>query len=228
MTDQNNLDTARAPPMTRRSNIRIWSADCAGAVGGTDARKALRWLGAQAGRSFITLMPLKTRLEAEIKIASRDIGFVRAGDRCTLKIDAFNSAEHGTAEGTIRWISEGAFTTDDDGQSRRTPITRRAAPSIVRTSSACRTNFRLIPGMTLTGESMSVPDRSPCTSLAACSGVSARRCESHDGSFFASSACSAKLCADGLPLNRRSWSISSVRSGMICAWKEASSARRVA
>ena len=59
-------------------------------------------------------MPINTPLEAESRIASRDIGFVRVGDRCTLKVDAFNFAEHGTAEGEVRWISAGAFTTDDN------------------------------------------------------------------------------------------------------------------
>src|SRR5207237_874127 len=103
------------------------------------------------GDPFITLMPLKTRLDAEVKIASRDVGFVRPGDHCTLKIDAFNFAEHGTAEGKIRWISEGAFTTDDNGQpvdayyKGRCSVDRmdfRDVPA----------NFRLIPGMTLTGD----------------------------------------------------------------------------
>ena len=48
-------------------------------------------------------------------IATRDIGFVRPGDGATVKLDAFNFVEHGTAAGTVRWISEGAFTADDNG-----------------------------------------------------------------------------------------------------------------
>ena len=55
-------------------------------------------------------------VEAEIRVASRDVGFVRSGDRCLLKIDAFNYMEHGTAEGSVRWISDNAFTTDDNNQ----------------------------------------------------------------------------------------------------------------
>ena len=68
------------------------------------------------GDSLFTLMPTDTPLEAELRIASRDVGFLRRGDRCELKIDAFNFIEHGTAEGKVSWISEGAFTTDDNGQ----------------------------------------------------------------------------------------------------------------
>ena len=104
------------------------------------------------GDPFITLMPVDTRLEAEIRIVSRDIGFVRAGDPCTMKIDAFNAAEHGTAEGKVRWISEGAFTTDEDGK----PLDYtyyKARCSVESTKfKDVPTNFRLIPGMTLQGD----------------------------------------------------------------------------
>jgi HlyD family secretion protein len=69
-----------------------------------------------------------------------------------LKIDAFNSAEHGTAEGVVRWVSEGAFTTDDDGR----PVDvayYKARCSVDRTNFIeVPQNFRLIPGMTLTGD----------------------------------------------------------------------------
>jgi hemolysin D len=106
----------------------------------------------KAGDPFLTLMPLDTPVEAEIKILSRDVGFARAGDRCVLNVDAFNSIEHGTAEGTVLWISDGAFTTSDDGQ----PLDYayyKARCSIDRTNfRGVPANFRLIPGMTLAGD----------------------------------------------------------------------------
>ena len=68
------------------------------------------------GDTLFTLMPMNAPVDAEIKISSRDVGFVRVGDRCVLKIDAFNYMEHGTAEGKIRWISDNAFTTDENGK----------------------------------------------------------------------------------------------------------------
>ena len=145
--------TARAPPMTRLSNIRTWFKLTAlePSVVLTLAKLSVGSVLRQ-GDPFITLMPLKTQLEAEIKIASRDIGFVRAGDPCTLKIDAFNSAEHGTAAGTVHWISEGAFTTDDNGQPAD-PAYYKARCSVDRTNFiGVPQNFRLIPGMTLTGD----------------------------------------------------------------------------
>jgi hemolysin D len=108
------------------------------------------------GDTLFTLMPANAPLESEIHIAARDVAFVRPGDRCVSKIDAFNFAEHGTAEGAVRWISEGAFTTDDNGQ----PLPGATAEAYYK--ARCTIDpaglinvpdgFRLIPGMTLTGD----------------------------------------------------------------------------
>ena len=47
------------------------------------------------GDTLMTLAPMNVPVEAEIDIASRDVGFVRVGDPVTIKIDAFNFAESG-------------------------------------------------------------------------------------------------------------------------------------
>jgi HlyD family secretion protein len=60
----------------------------------------------QPGNALLTLTPLRVPLEVEAKVSPRDIGFLRVGDSVTLKIDAFRFEEHGTVEGTVRWISE--------------------------------------------------------------------------------------------------------------------------
>ena len=67
------------------------------------------------GDTLMTLAPMNAPVEAEIEVASRDVGFIRMGDPVTMKIDAFNFAEHGTVEGVVKWISEDAFTMDDNG-----------------------------------------------------------------------------------------------------------------
>jgi len=100
------------------------------------------------GDTLFTLMPANSPVEAEIRVSSREIGFLRPGDHCVLKIDAFNHMEHGTAEGAVRWISDNAFTIDDDGR----PIEPyyRARCSIDATQFRnMPSKFRLIPGMTL-------------------------------------------------------------------------------
>ena len=99
----------------------------------------------------MTLAPLSKPVEAEIKVASRDVGFVREGDPVRLKVDAFNYSEHGFAEGHVRSISEGAFTVDDNGQAvspfykARVVIDRMKFVDVPK-------NLRLIPGMTLAGD----------------------------------------------------------------------------
>jgi hemolysin D len=106
----------------------------------------------KAGDTFLTLMPLDTRVEAEIKISTRDVGFARTGDRCALSIDAFNAGEHGTAEGEVLWISDGTFSVNDDTQQAGDAY-YKARCSITKTNlKAVPDNFRLIPGMTLTGD----------------------------------------------------------------------------
>ena len=100
------------------------------------------------GDTLFTLMPVNAPVEAEIRIASRDVGFVRAGDRCVLKIEAFNYMEHGTAEGTIRWISDNAFTTDDNGQPVDAYYKARCGVDAMHFVDV-PAKFRLIPGMTL-------------------------------------------------------------------------------
>ena len=103
------------------------------------------------GDTLLTLAPMSAPLEAEVQIASRDVGFMRPGDPATLKIDAFNFAEHGAVAGRVRWISEDAFTTDDNGVP--TPAYYRARISIGAIKLVdVPSTFRLIPGMTLAAD----------------------------------------------------------------------------
>jgi hemolysin D len=103
------------------------------------------------GDTLLVLAPMSAPLEAEAQIATRDVGFMRPGDPATLKIEAFNFAEHGVVEGKVRWISEDAFTTDDNGAP--TPAYYRARISIEAVKLVdVPSSFRLIPGMTLAAD----------------------------------------------------------------------------
>lgn len=151
VTTRNSLDTARSSyekAVKHQDLVRLTASEPSVVL--TLAKLSVGSVLKQ-GDPFITLMPLDTRLEAEIKIASRDIGFVRAGDHCVLNVDAFNAAEHGTAEGVIRWISEGAFTADDDGKPIEAYYKARCSVDASHFIGV-PDNFRLIPGMTLTGD----------------------------------------------------------------------------
>jgi HlyD family secretion protein len=100
---------------------------------------------------FITLAPLHSPVEAEVHIATREIGFVRPGDSATLKLDPFSFVEHGTASGYVRWISEGAFSQDDNGNTVESYYKARIALTDIKLS-AVPDSFRLVPGMTLTAD----------------------------------------------------------------------------
>ncbi len=100
---------------------------------------------------FISLAPLKSPVEAEVHISARDIGFVRPEDSATVKLDPFNFVEHGTASGHVRWISEGAFSQDDNGNAVEPYYKARIALTEVKLS-AVPDSFRLVPGMTLTAD----------------------------------------------------------------------------
>ena len=103
------------------------------------------------GDTLMTLAPMNAPVEAEVQVASRDVGFVRAGDPVTMKIDAFNFAEHGTVEGKVKWISEDAFTTDDNGVATPAYYRVRVSVTAIKLIDVPST-FRLIPGMTLVAD----------------------------------------------------------------------------
>jgi hemolysin D len=149
---RNKLDEARASyeKALKHQDLVRWTA-AEPSVVLTMARLSIGSV-LKPGDPFITLMPIDTKLEAEIRISSRDIGFVRAGDPCTMKVDAFNAAEHGTASGKVRWISEGAFTTDEDGKPLDYTYYKARCSVDASNFRDVPSNFRLIPGMTLQGD----------------------------------------------------------------------------
>ena len=148
VTARNNLDTAQAAlekAVRHHDLVRLTAAELSVVL--TVAKLSVGSV-LKEGDTLFTLMPVNALVEAEIRIASRDVGFVRPGDRCLLKVEAFNYMEHGTAEGTIRWISDNAFTTDDNGQVVEAYYKARCGVDAMHFVDV-PTKFRLIPGMTL-------------------------------------------------------------------------------
>ena len=151
VTARNNLDDARAKldKASRTAQLVRLTAPESSVV--LTVAKVSVGSVLKAGDPFITLMPAHTPLEAEVDIASRDVGFVRQGDRCVLKIDAFNFVAHGTAEGTVRWISAGAFTTDENDKPIDPYYKARCTIDTTHFVNVPK-NFELVPGMTLTAD----------------------------------------------------------------------------
>ena len=113
------------------------------------------------GDPIFYLAPLRSPMEAELRVEARDVGFIRPGDPVKVKFDAFNFVEHGTAEGKLRWVSEGAFNGMDDNspQPSTGQPTDQSPPYYKARVELTDVNlrnvpdgFRLIPGMTLAGD----------------------------------------------------------------------------
>jgi hemolysin D len=104
------------------------------------------------GDPLYNLAPLRSPMEAEVHIQARDVGFIRAGDPVKIKFDAFNFVEHGTAEGKLRWVSEGAFTTTDEGGAAAEPYYKARVELTEVAMRNVPDGFRLIPGMTVNGD----------------------------------------------------------------------------
>jgi HlyD family secretion protein len=105
------------------------------------------------GEPFIHLAPLNSPVEAEVRISPHDVGFIRTGDPVKIKLDTFNFIEHGSAEGTVRWISEGSFTTDEsNNQPTAGPYYKVRVALTDSNLKNVPEGFRLIPGMTLTAD----------------------------------------------------------------------------
>ena len=132
-----------------------------------------------AGDMLFTLAPMRSPLEADLQVSTTDVGFIRVGDPVTIKLDTFNFIEHGSLEGVVRWVSEGAFMPGSNGNVGSTgapaSLTYGSTPNIPQTASSSSgmtsspyyevrvalnnvslrdvpKDFRLIPGMTLSGD----------------------------------------------------------------------------
>jgi multidrug efflux pump subunit AcrA (membrane-fusion protein) len=103
-----------------------------------------------AGALF-TLVPLEAPLEAEINVPAMDVGFIRPGDNVSVKLEAYSFIRHGTAKGKVKTISEGSFTVDENNQPTAPYFKVRIEITEVKLRGV-PPDFRLIPGMTLTGD----------------------------------------------------------------------------
>ena len=105
---------------------------------------------AKTGEALMTLVPLNEPLEAEVHISSRDVGFIRKGDKCKIKIDAFSFQKHGVLQGVLKSISEDTIT----GSSRQDQVPYYLGR--VELASTKLKNVpedtRLMPGMSLSAE----------------------------------------------------------------------------
>jgi HlyD family secretion protein len=153
VTARNQRDTARQQlekAMRKKDLVRLVASEDSVVL-----RMAKLSVGSvlKDAEPLMYLAPLNSPVEAEVRIAPRDIGFIRPGDPVKIKLDAFDFVEHGIVKGTISWISEGAFMVDErSGQPTSEPY-YKARIALTDTSLRDVPNgFRLIPGMTLAAD----------------------------------------------------------------------------
>ena len=106
----------------------------------------------QGAETFFTLVPINTKLEAEVQINSMDVGYIKVGDKVHLKLDAFPFQRHGTLDGSIRTISEDAFRRD---ATNKGALDAYYLSRITLDGTTLRNmieSARLLPGMTLNAE----------------------------------------------------------------------------
>jgi len=94
------LDEKRAQNDAERAMVLVAAGD-----GRVVTIRARPGSAVTPGTPLATLLPKNTRLEAELWVPSRAIGFVREGDEVRLMFDAFPFERFGTGKGTVASIS---------------------------------------------------------------------------------------------------------------------------
>ena len=102
---------------------------------------------------LFTLAPMDAPVEAEIDVATTDVGFISVGDPVLLKLDSYSYILYGMAKGVVKTISEGSFSEDDNN----TPVPPYFKVRVKVTELQLHDvppDFRLVPGQTLVGDVM--------------------------------------------------------------------------
>ena len=111
----------------------------------------------QSGEQFVTLVPVASPLEVDARIAGADVGYVREGQKVTIKFDTFPYVRYGTAEGRVRTLSPDSFVGPEDAP-RGTAVNQ--VPPYYKTRIAIDEinmhdvpgGFQLKPGMPVTAD----------------------------------------------------------------------------
>ena len=98
------------------ADFEVLTAPTDGTVLGVAKRTAGAVL--QGAELLITIVPSDASFIAEIMLPSRDIGFIKVGDRVVIKVDAFPSRRHGSLEGVLRFISQESFNSGETANSK--------------------------------------------------------------------------------------------------------------
>ncbi len=105
----------------------------------------------KTGEVLVKLVPTNEPLEVEARVMPMDIGFIRAGDHCKIKVDAFPFQRHGSLTGYLKSIGEDTLidrTNPQAGPYYQVRISLNKDSKLHNVPE----DTRLIPGMTLSAE----------------------------------------------------------------------------
>lgn len=118
-------------------------------VDGTVTQLAVHTVGGvvEAAKPIMVIVPARGKLVAEVTIANKDIGFVRAGQPVALKVEAFSFTRYGAVPGRLEQISSDAVQDEKRGLIYTARVTLDRA-TIVRDGA----RIPLTPGMAVTAD----------------------------------------------------------------------------
>lgn len=130
---------------TRRRDVQKILAPADGIV----QQSLIHTVGAvvTAGQQLMVVVPIHGKLEGEVWIENKDVGFVQAGQTAELKVESFPFTRYGTVPGTVLSVSPDAVTKENGG------LLYMARVEILRTAvDVDGSPVRLVPGMAIAAE----------------------------------------------------------------------------
>lgn len=118
-------------------------------VAGTVQQLAVHTVGGVVtpAQPILSVVPENERLEVEATVLNKDIGFVRAGQRATIKVESFPYTRYGYIEGVVESVSHDAI------QDEKLGLVYQARVKMMKTALVINgVTVHLTSGMTLTAE----------------------------------------------------------------------------
>jgi HlyD family secretion protein len=104
----------------------------------------------EAAETIFVLVPLETKLEAEVEVSPSDVGEIDGGDLVRIKIDAYPFQKYGTLKGRVINISADTFSRRSASGGMDYYYLARISLEGIELEHLPET--RLLPGMTVAGE----------------------------------------------------------------------------
>lgn len=108
---------------------------------------------------LVTLVPIGAKLEGLVEIEPSNIGYIKPGDEVRVKLDAFPFQRHGMVNSVVKNISENTVQSEGPGVDKdgkplpaQRPVYKARLTLGEQELRNLPGHFRLIPGMTVTGE----------------------------------------------------------------------------